>query len=78
MKKTFFSRTTRVEAVINNLETVLEKSRELLLDDDIRLIEKSLVELRKLDKTTFDKNDSIAMARVIIDLLHLFGFENLF
>jgi hypothetical protein len=78
MKKTFFSRTTRVEAVINNLETVLEKSRELLLDDDIRLIEESLVELRKLDKTTFDKNDSIAMARVIIDLLNLFGFENLF
>ncbi|PRB03828.1 hypothetical protein CQ046_08530 [Chryseobacterium sp. MYb7] len=78
MKKTFFSRTTRVEAVINNLETVLEKSRELLLDDDIRLIEESLAELRKLNKTVFDKNDSIAIARVIIDLLHLFGIENLF
>jgi hypothetical protein len=77
MKKTFFSRTTRVEAVINSLETVLEKSRELLMDDDIRLIEESLIELRKLDKTRIDKNDSIAIIRVIIDLLHLFGIENL-
>ncbi|HFK5597460.1 hypothetical protein ATE49_19355 [Elizabethkingia miricola] len=77
MEKTFFSRTTRVEAVINSLETVLEKSRELLMDDDIRLIEESLVELRKLDKTIIDKNDTIAIIRVIIDLLHLFGIENL-
>ncbi|WP_407532946.1 hypothetical protein [Elizabethkingia anophelis] len=77
MEKTFFSRTTRVEAVINSLETVLEKSRELLMDDDIRLIEESLVELRKLDKTINDKNDTIAIIRVIIDLLHLFGIENL-
>ena len=77
MKKTFFSRTTRVEAVINSLETVLEKNRELLMDDDIRLIEENLVELRKLDKTIINKNDSIAIIRVIIDLLHLFGIENL-
>ncbi|WP_374461707.1 hypothetical protein [Chryseobacterium taeanense] len=78
MKKTFFSRTTRVEAVINSLETVLEKNRELLMDDDIRLIEENLVELRKLDKTIIDKNDSIAIIRVIIDVLHLCGIDNLF
>lgn len=75
MKQNIFNRTTRVEAVIKNIETVLEKSRNLLLDNEIHLLEESLKELRKLDKKTFDTNDLIAISRVIIDLLRLFEIE---
>lgn len=75
MKQNIFNRTTRVEAVIKNIETVLEKSRNLLLDNEIHLLEESLKELRKLDKKTFDTNDLMAISRVIIDLLRLFEIE---
>ena len=75
MKQNIFNRTTRVEAVIKNLETVLEKSRNLLLDNEIHLLEESLKELRKLDKKSFDTKDLIAISRVIIDLLRLFEIE---
>lgn len=77
MKQNIFNRTTRVEAVIKNIETVLEKSRNLLLDNEIHLLEESLKELRKLDKKTFDTNDLMAISRVIIDLLRLFEIEKL-
>ncbi|WET51019.1 hypothetical protein PYS58_07735 [Chryseobacterium indologenes] len=75
MKQNIFNRTTRVEAVIKNIETVLEKSRNLLLDNEIHLLEESLKELRKLDKKSFDTNDLMAISRVIIDLLRLFEIE---
>ena len=75
MKQNIFNRTTRVEAVIKNIETVLEKSRNLLLDNEIHLLEESLKELRKIDKKTFDTNDLIAISRVITDLLRLFEIE---
>lgn len=75
MKQNIFNRTTRVDAVINNIETVLEKSRNLLLDNEIHLLEESLKELRKIDKKTFDTNDLIAISRVITDLLRLFEIE---
>ena len=78
MKQNIFNRTTRVEAVIKNIETVLEKSRNLLLDNEIHLLEESLKELRKLDKKSFDTNDLMAISRVIIDLLRLFEIEKLF
>ena len=77
MKQNIFNRTTRVEAVIKNIETVLEKSRNLLLDNEIHLLEESLKELRKLDKKSFDTNDLMAISRVIIDLLRLFEIEKL-
>lgn len=75
MKQNIFNRTTRVDAVINNIETVLEKSRNLLLDNEIHLLEESLKELRKIDKKTFDTNDLITISRVITDLLRLFEIE---
>ena len=75
MKQNIFNRTTRVEAVIKNIETVLEKSRNLLLDNEIHLLEESLKELRKLDKKSFDTNDLMAISMVIIDLLRLFEIE---
>lgn len=75
MKQNIFNRTTRVDAVIKNIETVLEKSRNLLLDNEIHLLEESLKELRKLDKKTFDTNDLIAISRVLTDLLRLFEIE---
>lgn len=75
MKQNIFNRTTRVDAVINNIETVLEKSRNLLLDNEVHLLEESLKELRKIDKKTFDTNDLITISRVITDLLRLFEIE---
>lgn len=71
----FFNHTTRVEAVIERIETVLEKSRNMLLDDEIRLLEESLVDLRKLKKKTFSENDLMLMGRVIINLLRFFDID---
>lgn len=71
----FFNHTTRVEAVIEKIETVLEKSRNSLLDDEIQLLEESLSDLRKLKKKTFSENDLMLMSRVIINLLRLFDID---
>lgn len=71
----FFNHTTRVEAVIERIETVLEKSRNSLLDDEIRLLEESLCDLRKLEKQTFSDDDLLLMGRVIIQLLRFFDID---
>ena len=71
----FFNHTTRVEAVIERIETVLEKSRNMLLDDEIRLLEESLADLRKLKKKAFSENDLMLMSRVIINLLRFFDID---
>lgn len=71
----FFNHTTRVEAVIEKIETVLEKSRNSLLDDEIRLLEESLSDLRKLEKQTFSDDDLLLMGRVIIQLLSFFDID---
>nr|WP_138257788.1 hypothetical protein [Maribacter aurantiacus]TLF45201.1 hypothetical protein FEK29_07380 [Maribacter aurantiacus] len=71
----FFNHTTRVEAVIERIETVLEKSRNMLLDDEIHLLEESLSDLRKLKKKAFSENDLMLMGRVVINLLRFFDID---
>lgn len=75
-----FNHTTRVEAVIEKIETVLKKSRESLLDEEIHLLEESLAELREINfsnqnQTTFSANDLVSIGRVILQLLRFFDIE---
>ncbi|MEZ4801301.1 MAG: hypothetical protein R2797_00910 [Gelidibacter sp.] len=71
----FFNHTTRVEAVIEKIETVLEKSRNSLLEDEIRLLEESLVDLRKLETQTISDDNLLLMGRVILQLLRFFDID---
>lgn len=70
-----FNRTTRVRAVIAKIETVLEKSRKSLLDDEIHLLEESLADLKKLEKKNYSKDDLLLMGRVILQLLRFFDID---
>ncbi|MCT3802679.1 MULTISPECIES: hypothetical protein [Elizabethkingia] len=78
MSQKKINRTTRVEAVIKNIETVLEKSRNLLMEEDIKLLEKSLKDLKSINNKTFGVSDIVAISRVVVDLLRLFDIDNLF
>jgi hypothetical protein len=70
-----FNHTTRVEAVIDNLETVLKKSRNSLLDDEVQLLEESLDDLRKLKGRTFTSDDFISFIKVVTQLLRFFDID---
>jgi hypothetical protein len=64
-----------VEAVIDNLETVLKKSRNSLLDDEVQLLEESLDDLRKLKGRTFTSDDFISFIKVVTQLLRFFDID---
>lgn len=75
-----FNHTTRVEAVIEKIETVLKKSRESLLDEEIHLLEESLAELKEINfsnqtQTVFSTNDLVSISRTILQLLRFFDIE---
>lgn len=72
--------TARVEAVIEKIETVLQKSRKSLLDDEIQLLEECLTELKGLDppssaKTCLTIDDCLSYVKVVIKLLNLFDID---
>lgn len=75
-----YNHTTRVEAVIEKIETVLKKSRESLLDEEVHLLEESLAELKEINfsnqnQTTFSANDLVSIGKIIIQLLRFFDIE---
>jgi len=65
------NRTTCVTTVINKIETVIEKSRDSLLEEDIKLLEECIIDLKSLQKIHKlpTPEQLMFITRIVINLL---------
>jgi len=65
------NRTTCVTTVINKIETVIEKSRDSLLEEDIKLLEECIIDLKSLQKIRKlpAAEQLMFITRIVINLL---------
>ncbi|TRZ41675.1 hypothetical protein [Robertkochia solimangrovi] len=73
--------TTRVEAVIENLRTVLKKNRGSLLEEEVNLLENCIDELKELNRLyevqacKLKADDILLIGNVLMKLLRFFDID---